>query len=626
MTLTRTDDTDPELLRLAVLAAGLLLLAAVGGLLWVAVPVAALLVGVGWTWPSLGEAATTLGVLTGWPSTVPPPWSPLAQAPGLYAATAVGLLALGGAVLAAVGVPCWRRWGPTPAGHATRAQIHAELSLEAARSSAERTRPGMSAPERRRSPGADVGIPLHVYLGRPLWASFINLTGTLAPTQSGKSRMDLAHKVIDAPGGLLCLSTKPDLVEFAALARSRRPWAGPVLVCDITGRIRWPAPFAWSPISGCTDQQEAARRAYILVEAAAVRVEAGAPGSSGNDRVFRERATVVLTAYLMAAAVSRQGVDALVRWATAAPDPEEVARNAAERHRRIHFDREPATLLEGAECLEAAANLEAEMAMDPRTSASVWMSVRRVVGAWTDPRVQQLCNPAPGQGLDVARFIRQGGSLFIVADQQQAAEAVPVLTTLAEHWLRTAQDLALDYPARRVEPPTTVVIDELANGTPIPGLAQVVSDAAGRGVIVHWAAQSLAQLERVFGPVGFREVLDNTTSLSIWGGIKDTRTLQWVSELCGTRDRSRRQTHHDGFPGPARHSTGTETTPVMRPGDIRKLRRGRVLLLHRDLPCLIARALDVTRRHDGTHLTADVDTIRNATTIPIDDRGYLRQG
>ena len=39
-------------------------------------------------------------------------------------------------------------------------------------------------------------------------------------------------------------------------------------------------------------------------------------------------------------------------------------------------------------------------------------------------------------GLDVRRFIGQGGSLFLIADQQQAAEAVPVLTALAEHFLR----------------------------------------------------------------------------------------------------------------------------------------------------------------------------------------------
>ncbi|MGH3901631.1 MAG: hypothetical protein ACRDTA_25930 [Pseudonocardiaceae bacterium] len=46
-------------------------------------------------------------------------------------------------------------------------------------------------------------------------------TGTLTPTQSGKSRRDLVHKALAAPGALLCSTTKPDLLEFSALARTR---------------------------------------------------------------------------------------------------------------------------------------------------------------------------------------------------------------------------------------------------------------------------------------------------------------------------------------------------------------------------------------------------------------------
>ncbi|MBC3189533.1 TraM recognition domain-containing protein [Pseudonocardia sp. C8] len=513
----------------------------------------------------------------------------------------------------------WRRWAPAPAGHATRDRIQRELSLAAARRGASRTRPGLSEPERRSAPGGELGIPFYRYRGAELFAPFSNLTGTMAPTQSGKSRMDLVHKVIDAPGALLCSTTKLDLVEFAALARSRRSLAGPVVVFDATGRLAWPAPLRWSLIEGCEDQQEANRRAFTLVEAAAVRVEAGGAGSAGNDRVFRERAVVVLTAYLVAAAVSGGGVDDIRGWATEPPSSGNGDGRAA---RRLPADPRPVQILQQAGRKELAANLAAEMALDPRTASAVWMSVRRVVGAWTDPRLREMCSPPRGGGLDVRRFIAQGGSLFLVADQQQAAEAVPVLTALAEHWLRTAQEVALDYPARRIDPPVTAVFDELANGTPVPALAQVVSDAAGRGLVVHWAAQSLAQLERIFGPVGYREVLDNTTSLSVWGGIKDDRTLQWISDLCSTHERRRCQRQFDGLFSPERVSIGTETAPVMRVGDIRTLAPGRVLVLHRGLPCFIAEVLDVTVRPDNSEIGRDVTIIRGRGAIPIDNRGY----
>lgn len=533
----------------------------------------------------------------------------------------VGCLVAVVAVLGVAGVLLgrwwWRRWRPAPSGHATRAELARELSLPAARRSAERTRPSLSPSECRSAPGPEVAIPFHRYRDTSLYLSFTNLTGTLAPTQSGKSRMDLVHKVLDAPGALLCSTTKLDLVEFAALARSRRRTAGPVVVYDATGRLGWPSPLRWSLIEGCEDQQEASRRAFTLVEAAAVRVEAGGGGGAGNDRVFRERAVVVLTAYLVAAAVSGAGIDDIRAWATERSDSDSGPRPPAATL--------PVKLLADAGRSELSANLSAEMALDPRTASAVWMSVRRVVGAWTDPRLREMLSPPRGRGLDVRRFIGQGGSLFLIADQQQAAEAVPVLTALAEHWLRTAQEMALDYPARRVDPPVTNVFDELANATPVPGLAQVISDAAGRGVVIHWAAQSLAQLERIFGPVGYREVLDNTTSLSVWGGIKDDRTLQWVSELCATHERQRRQVQLDGLFTRERHSIGTETSPVMRVGDIRKLGRGKVLVLHRGLPCFVADVVDVSRRPDSDEITRDVEIIREQRAIPIDDRGYRIQ-
>lgn len=546
--------------------------------------------------------------------------------------TCVIVAALGLVGLAVVARVWWaKRWAPPPPGHASREQISAEFSEVAVRRSAVRTRPSMSSAELRGAAATELGFPLYRYRSRPLYGSFVNLTGTLAPTQSGKSRKDLVHKVLDAPGAMLCSTTKLDLVEFAALSRSRRPLAGPVIVYDATGRLRWPAPLRWSLIEGCQDQQEASRRAYTLVEAAALRVEAGGGGGAGNDRVFRERAVVVLTAYLVAAAVSDSSIDTIRAWATESPEPNAsnaLPTQAGERPqpsrpgRRLPADPRPVKILQDAGRAEMAANLRAEMDLDPRTASAVWMSVRRVVGAWIDPRVRDLLSPAHGRGLDVRRFIGQGGSLFLIADQQQAAEAVPVLTALAEHFLRTAQDMAMDYPARRADPPVTVVFDELANGTPVPRLAEVISDAAGRGVVIHWAAQSLAQLERLFGSVGEREVRDNTTTLTAWGGIKDDRTLQWLSDICGTYERTRRQSQADGLFSRERHSYSTETVPVMRPGQIRELPAGKVLAIHRGVRCFVADAVDVTKRPDSTQIDADVATLRDGTAIPIDDRGY----
>src|SRR5581483_7773423 len=173
-----------------------------------------------------------------------------------------------------------------------------------------------------------------------------------------------------------------------------------------------------------------------------------------------------------------------------------------------------------------------------------------------------LCSPPPGAGLDATRFIREKGSLFLVAGQHQAAQVVPLLTALADHWLTTAQDLALSCPNRRLDPPATAVLDELPNATPLPELPDIVSDSAGRGVIIHWAAQSLAQLEDTSGATRARQLLDNTTTLTTFGALKDSRALEWLSTLTGHYDRPRLQHHNDAFMAPGRTSIGTETVPA----------------------------------------------------------------
>lgn len=585
------------------------------GSVMAAVALTEMMLGGGLDWPSMSRTVRVLGVAGG-------DVAPTSSAERLFADHAaqlwvvVGLLlsiGLGLAVCAAAW--WWRHWGPTPNGHATRPDIRSELSERAARRSALRTRPGLGAEELRVAPAGEIGIPMHRYGGIELRVPFTNLTGTIAPTQSGKSRKDLVHKILEAPGALLCSTTKPDLAEFCALARARRPLAGPVIVYDAAGRVRWPAPLHCSPIIGCGDQQEASRRAYTLVESAALQVEAGGGGGAGNDRVFRERAVVVLTAYLVAAAVApNRTVDHILKWATVQPQNQAAG--------RFPVDDEPVELLNRYGRTAMAKNLAAEMRMDPRTASAVWMSVRRVVGPWSDPRIRDLCIPPPGLNLDLRRFISQGGSLFLIADQQQAAEAVPLLTNLTERWLRTAQDLALDFPSRRLDPPATAVLDELANGTPVPRLPEVVSDAAGRGLVVHWAAQSLAQLQRIFGPVGAREVLDNTTTFSVWGGVKDDETLRWVSDLCGAREVLRRQTQTDnllsGLLGGSRHSSGEQIEPVFRPAEVRNLRRGRVIILHRLMRCFVADVSDVSDRPDAAELLRDVERLRTG------DLGHYR--
>lgn len=593
-----------DLILIGVMVAGLAGVLVAAGVLAMGLGIASALLGGRWVvpppgqWLGLGWSAITHAEDPAGAAGVQ--WAAAAGHPGLYWGASAAMAMVVVVIVTTAAIAGWRQWGPTPPGHASRAQVRAELSPAAARRTAAWTRPGLSTIDRRAAALTEIAAPLHRGPIGPMWSPFENPTGSQAPTQSGKTRTDLVHKALDAPGALLCSTTKPDLVEFAGLARTRRSQAGPVLVFDATGSVEWPARVAWNPIDGCTDLGTAYRRARTMVEAAAVGLVGEA---AGNDKVFRERATFVLATYLIAAAASRRSMTDIVEWATGSPPSSEPVGLLAD-----HFP-------------ELGKNLAAEMGMVSETSDAVWLAVRRVVEPLLDPALLSLCTPPPGTGFDARAHIGKEGSLFIIAGEHQARQVTPLLTALVEHWLTTAQEMALSYPTRRLDPPATAVIDELCNGTPLLQLPDIISDSAGRGVVIHWSAQSLGQLENTFGAARARQLLDNTTTLTVWGALKDARALEWVSTLAGHHDRTRYQDHVDGAFSPNRSSIGTETVPTFRPGQVRTLPRGRVLVLHRMLPPILARTVDVTERPDWPQLRVDVEDVR-AGRVRLDGKGY----
>lgn len=364
-----------DAIAIGLLLAGLVVLWGLAGALMVGAALVMLMTGGPWRMPPASDwAPKALGVLAH-PArpgaTFGRPWAPSVIAhPAMYWTITIAIVLVAAAGCSLIGAIAWRRFGPSPAGHAGREDIRRELSPSAARATAEWTRPSLTTAERRQVPLDDVAAPLHRGPHNEIMVTPLeNPTGTLAPTQSGKSRKDLVHKVLAAPGALLCSTTKPDLLEFTALARTRRQHAGPVVVYDATGTAHWPAQLRWSPITGCGDTDVARRRAHTMVEGSAVELA----GVDGNDRVFRDRAKTVLQAYLLAAALDRRDVSALVRWATSKPP-----------------DQEPVKLLNGAGYPELARNLRTEIGMVAETSDAVWMSVRRCIEPLLDPRLRAV--------------------------------------------------------------------------------------------------------------------------------------------------------------------------------------------------------------------------------------------
>src|SRR5207248_8416638 len=139
-------------------------------------------------------------------------------------------------------------------------------------------------------------------------------------------------------------------------------------------------------------------------------------------------------------------------------------------------------------------------------------------------------------------------------------------------------------------------LDELIEGNQIPRLPTLIADSDGRGVLIHWSAQSRAQLDQIYGEHGRMQLIDNTLTLTIFPGLKDDKTLEWLSTIAGPHRRRTHQHHSEGIFGPGRSSTGEETVPTYRPGDIRTLDTGRVLILHANLRPILGRTVHVEQR------------------------------
>lgn len=519
--------------------------------------------------------------------------------PGVFWPVAVLLLAAGGVAYGWFAVTGWRVLGPTGIGFASRSDVAAELSLRICRGRAKITRPDLERRGRATASPAQVAIPLHVSpVSRTrLWLPLENATGVIAPQQSGKTLMDLIHKALAAPGGLIVTSTKLDL--FLLTARARERGGSPVQVLDLTGAVRWPHRVRWNPVRGCTTVKAAKRRAQALLRA----TTGDATDATGNHAFFERRAVDVLTAYLLAAALSRATIDEFVGWCQNELDTEAVA-----------------VLREHSEFAAVRRSLQQAQSVVEETRSGIWETLRDAVACLTDPDVVGSSLPrAEEQAFDPEAFVRGAGTVYVIGSEDDAAAQAPLITAFVQEVLDTARRLALtdsrNAGRERLAPPFTAVLDEIASISPLPDLPDTVSDSAGRGVLIHYALQSPAQAQARWGKRA-ATLFDNTTALTVFGGLKSEDTLKWASLLAGRRleERRSRQTGR-GFTDIGSMHIGSERTDTLEPAAVRQIPRGRALLIMRSMPALMVHLQPAWKRKDWKQLAADAESLRKETQV-----------
>jgi hypothetical protein len=361
--------------------------------------------------------------------------------------------------------------------------------------------------------------------------------GVVGPQGSGKTQF-LVNVILDAPGAAVVPSTKPELV---VLTRELRERVGPTAVFNpsLLGSVG--SDFGWDPISGCTDQGVADRRAWALVR--------GSGGAAGIDRAdfWAGKAQEILRCYLLAAALAEADMTRVMHWANDPDDPEPAAILDAHRHLTPHGWLP--TLLTH---LRASAN----------TRTGYFATVTSCVGFMDSPTVAEACRPGPGGAFNVEAFLRWRGTLYLVGGAGDKRLA-PLLTALTEYVFDEAQRIAAAQPDGRLSPTLNFVLDEVANITPVP-LDRWASDSRGWGITVGAVVQSLAQFATTWGRDRAEVIWENLPTKVVLPGVTNTEDLRALSYLAGERW-VQRTTRGESEGADGRASRSISRTPTLEP-------------------------------------------------------------
>ena len=221
-----------------------------------------------------------------------------------------------------------------------------------------------------------------------------------------------------------------------------------------------------------------------------------------------------------------------------------------------------------------------------KTISTVRMTMSRSLAFLADPALAACVLPEEGQSLDIPEFLREAGTLYLIAETRgEDAPVAPLFACLAAeiHYIAALAGSLL--PDGRLDPPLLMALDEVTQICPVP-VPSWLADSGGKGIQIITVAHGEAQLRGRWGADGARIIMD-TSGAKIWlPGISDTATLDAASALCGTTAMKETRNifgpHYDRHDLYARH-------PVMTPDMIRQLPGRYALLLRGGMSPVIAR-------------------------------------
>ena len=423
-----------------------------------------------------------------------------------------------------------------------------------------RTRPGLTFAQRLFSPAAAYSV----LAGRAHYRHALRLpldehAVIFSPPRGGKTGW-LARIILHYPGPVLSTTTKHDVFELTSGIRAQR---GPVHLFNPQGVGAVPSTFRWNPLAGCQDPAVAIRRADAFANAVSQK--------GVEDATFwAAKASDYLRGYFHAAALAGLDLRHVARWVSGIR-PEEAEDILFSTPSAAHYLAEQLAEMRG----------EAN-----KTISTVRMTMSRSLAFLADPALTACVLPEEGQSLDIPEFLREAGTLYLIAETRgEDAPVAPLFACLAAEIHNIAALAGSLLPHGRLDPPLLMALDEVTQICPVP-VPSWLADSGGKGIQIITVAHGEAQLRGRWGPDGARIIMD-TSGAKIWlPGISDTATLDAASALCGTTAMKETRNifgpHYDRHDLYARH-------PVMSPDMIRQLPGRYALLLRGGMSPVIAR-------------------------------------
>ncbi|MGW0150712.1 type IV secretory system conjugative DNA transfer family protein [Streptomyces sp. NPDC003333] len=279
----------------------------------------------------------------------------------------------------------------------------------------------------------------------------------LAPRDARRDRA--AQAVLDAEGAALVVTSNPALWQDTKDARGK---LGPVLLYDPTHLCDTPARLHWSPTTGCEDKATAASRAAALL--APVRP------TSRLDQALGDTAETLLRSYLHAAAVDGRTVRHVHRWSQGTQIQDAV------RILRTH----PKA------AAGSAGELEAALTAHPERRDMAQELTTRALAALSTVNIRESCTPHRTDALTLDSFVHETGTLYVVGesieDPRAEPGAMPLLTALAASVVERGRRMAERSSSGRLDPPMTLVLDDVAAVAPLPQVPELLATGADRGM------------------------------------------------------------------------------------------------------------------------------------------------